>query len=462
MLQLKTFLFYIFMLGVIPATAQELIQLKNSYWLQEGYGRALAIKDSTYSYYNLDSKTCRPLAEGIFSDRFSIISSSDSLLIINPGGIVNYTFRRIKSLPEICSGIQSGNVSMEENFEIFWQTFNDNYAFFKERDVNWKQLHDDYLPVIRNLKSEQDFAAVLREIVGKLKDGHIRLDIPQNVALTKTPAASTPLKSKLEVINDLGNNYLQKVRHYNGGLVKWGLLKNSNIGYLVITDMNNFAEYVNNNITEAKDFRKEYEKVSETKAPLELFTDELHGVEKVMKLVLDDFKQTSSVVIDLRYNGGGYETVALKLLSYFVTEKKEVLSIRAKMATGLSGKQNYVLVPAKDAYRKKVYLLLSQHTASAAEIFALGTLSYPKIQRIGSPTAGIFSELLWKELPNGWEYSLSNEVYSDSKSKSYEGIGIPVNYEMNYQKDRSKFYDEFYSSGKFVDKTIEKVLQLNP
>lgn len=67
--------------------------------------------------------------------------------------------------------------------------------------------------------------------------------------------------------------------------------------------------------------------------------------------------------------------------------------------------------PVNTVYQGKVCLLLSGQTASAAEFFALAAKQYPHIKMMGSRTAGIFSEILWKELPNGWEFSLSNETY---------------------------------------------------
>jgi C-terminal processing protease CtpA/Prc len=120
--------------------------------------------------------------------------------------------------------------------------------------------------------------------------------------------------------------------------------------------------------------------------------------------------------------------------------------------------KKYILKPASNSYQKKVYLLMSPYTASAAEIFALGTLNYQNIERIGTNSAGIFSEILWKKLPNGWEYSLSNEVYLDSDGNSYEEAGIPVDYELNYSNDRSDFYNSFYQGNKFADKAIDKIL----
>ena len=138
------------------------------------------------------------------------------------------------------------------------------------------------------------------------------------------------------------------------------------------------------------------------------------------------FTKTKTVIVDLRFNGGGYETVALKLLSYFINEPKHILSVKAKKDNGYTKEQKYVLEPSENIYKGKLIVLTSHRTASAAEIFALGTLAYPEIKRFGSSTNGIFSEILWKNLPNGWEFSLSNEVYSDQNGNVYEITGVPV------------------------------------
>jgi len=47
---------------------------------------------------------------------------------------------------------------------------------------------------------------------------------------------------------------------------------------------------------------------------------------------------------------------------------------------------------------------------------------------------------LEKRLPNGWYFSLSNEVYLDNQGVCYESIGIPVDYELNYPNDRQTFF----------------------
>ena len=156
--------------------------MKHTVWNQEGYGRILKIQDSTYTYFNISQYSCEPLAEGIFKGRFEVINSSRNLLILNPGGIVHYRFHNIGSLPKSCNTeTVLEDHSFENNFKAFWETFNDNYAFFEKRNINWKAIYDQYLPFVKNLHSEKEFAQVLLQIIGNFNDGHIRLNVPDSL-----------------------------------------------------------------------------------------------------------------------------------------------------------------------------------------------------------------------------------------------------------------------------------------
>ena len=70
---------------------------------------------------------------------------------------------------------------------------------------------------------------------------------------------------------------------------------------------------------------------------------------------------------------------------------------------------------------------------SAAEIFSLAMMALPNVTRIGTPTYGILSDSLEKQLPNGWSLGLSNEVYVAADGNLYEGRGIPPNIEVKAQ-----------------------------
>lgn len=456
----KTFIFFTLIFSMVYCHAQQHNELlKNTSWIQEGYGRVLEIRDSGYTYYNISTLDCKPMVEGKFNGRFKIISLNKDFLVLNPGGIVNYRFKRSDYLP--ATGISSKMIvtSFEQNFQVFWETFNDNYAFFKERNIDWQQVYREYLPIVRKMDSQKAFAGTLQEIVKKLNDGHIRLVIPDSLKTPSPLTGTKTVRNKNEVIDDIMKKYVPHLKSYNNGVINWGQVKDSQMGYIVIKDMNNFSDYVPQSQQNPKDFSRSFDRVKDAKEPLSQFEDETRGVDTIMKAILSDLKNTQSIIIDLRFNGGGYETVALQLLSYFVKNRKEVFSIRAKTKNGFTPAQKYMLKPAPVHYDKKVYLLLGPNTASAAEIFALGAMSYPNITRVGSRTSGIFSEILWKELPNEWEFSLSNEIYSDPKGINYEGRGIPVNIEINYPRNRPEFLESFYKTGTFIDRSLEKTLE---
>ena len=54
----------------------------------------------------------------------------------------------------------------------------------------------------------------------------------------------------------------------------------------------------------------------------------------------------------------------------------------------------------------------------------------PNVTLVGEATMGILSDNLYKDLPNGWEISLSNEIYLDPQGELYEDIGIPPDVEI--------------------------------
>ena len=411
-------------------------ELKNTLWEQEGYNRILKIGDSDYTYFNKDNFSCSELVQGDFNGRFKIIHHKEDLLILNAGGIVDYRFKRITETPKICNGERKEkNNSYLLNFNSFWETFDRNYAFFKERNINWGEIYNEYLPKVKTVKTDSAFGILLKDIVNRFNDGHIRLELPES---SKSQTFNSPY-SKADILNNITSKYLTNSYQYNDGLVRWGVTTNKDVGYIGITDMNGFSN------------------TEESNQPLEEFENEIKGVEFVMSKILEDLNSTTSIIIDLRFNGGGYDTVSLKLLSYFIDEKKHILSIKAKTKNGFTPEQKYYIQPSKKS-AKKVYLLTSPFSSSATEIFVLGSLSFDNFIRLGSRTNGIFSEILWKQLPNGWEYSLSNEVFMDTNNNSYEGEGIDVDIDVGYSKNKKIFYSTFFTSDSFSDKLISQII----
>ena len=71
-----------------------------------------------------------------------------------------------------------------------------------------------------------------------------------------------------------------------------------------------------------------------------------------------------------------------------------------------------------------VTVLISEQTVSAGETAAAAFRTLPNATLIGQPTQGALSDVLQKKLPNGWTFTLSNEVFTMVDGTIPEGKGV--------------------------------------
>ena len=168
---------------------------------------------------------------------------------------------------------------------------------------------------------------------------------------------------------------------------------------------------------------------------------EVEGVSKIMDMLMRDLDATASIVIDIRFNGGGQDAVSFEILSRFISESKlQIATQKLKYKDHFSPVLPLYIKGSTNAYSKPLYVLTSPQTGSAAEAFAIATMAMNNVKRIGAPTAGAMSTALEKTLPIGWAFSISNEIYMDNQGTNYENIGIPVDYNLDYSRDRQTFF----------------------
>ena len=100
-------------------------------------------------------------------------------------------------------------------------------------------------------------------------------------------------------------------------------------------------------------------------------------------------KHTNALIIDIRYNGGGDETMVQFILSY-LTKNTEPLHLKTFYTRKTdSHQQSWTLpfIPGK-RYHKPVYVLTSRRSASAAEAFAYDIKHFKLGTLIGETTRG--------------------------------------------------------------------------
>lgn len=155
---------------------------------------------------------------------------------------------------------------------------------------------------------------------------------------------------------------------------------------------------------------------------------------------MDDLSNAKALVLDVRFNGGGKDEVAMEIMRNFNEKRHLAFTKKARLNSGFTPVTKVFLEASQAPYTKPVFIVTSQHSASATEIMVLSSLSLEHVHRLGDRTEGVFSDVMEKALPNGWEVGLSNEVYLDTKGTNYENIGIPPSISLNYPNDIQDFY----------------------
>jgi hypothetical protein len=390
-------------------------------WQSEGYGYVMDIKDGRATVYDYTSSTC--LKKSFFFDSpgfdvagwdVSLDAKGDQLRYKAKGPITEFRFQRIKKLPPVCeNGGIKPTTDAKVNFDVMWQTFQDHYAFFKLRGVDWKALRAQY----RSQVTEANLETTFRQMLSRFNEDHVTLSVgtddflnrfdagaPRTFArfYAEVPAGTSQGEVKAYAVGEyqkiVGNvigNYLQgQFGSALGDQVIWGKLNGGKTGYLLISQMSGY---------------------------------ELGDLQATLDAVFTDLAACEGMIVDVRFNLGGSDRLALEIAGRFTPAPRVGYRFAARNGDAYAPEQVVMQRPTGAyAFTKPTVVLTSIVTSSAAEVFTLFMRQLPQVKTMGEPTNGIFSTALPKELPNGWLLTLSNEVAGDAGGQVYEQTGIPV------------------------------------
>lgn len=313
----------------------------------------------------------------------------------------------------------------EKDFETFWTTFKDNYAFFELKKINWDDTYRKFRPLVTKKTKEKELIAVFEQMVDPLKDGHITISKGDEILYkVKKPSAFREefkgIENKLRETSflTLENNGFSKVTG-TGPLFKdvplYSTAKSDAIGYIRISRC--FAN------------------------PESLFDDakEKEDIELMLTLfdsILKSFSGTKAIIIDMRANGGGHG--GADLASRFASEKRitHYRSVKQKGSyKNFSSPEPIYIVPNNGIqYLNPVVILTNDKTASSAEDFTISLYQQSNIQTIGTNTSGMLSDMFGADLSNKISFTLSNQRYYSTDNTLLEDIGVPVKIEVKNTK----------------------------
>ena len=151
--------------------------------------------------------------------------------------------------------------SPERNFEIFWQEFNDFYASFEIKNIDWDALYRVHRPSITARTTPQELFDILSAMLEHLNDGHVALVSSFATFSSETSGVERRITIRVK---------LEKA-HQQGSML-CGIIRDHNIGYILIPEFS---------------------------------TGSVKSWERDIDAVLEQLHNAPGIIVDLRLNPGG-------------------------------------------------------------------------------------------------------------------------------------------------------------
>ncbi|HKK88503.1 MAG TPA: S41 family peptidase [Saprospiraceae bacterium] len=280
------------------------------------------------------------------------------------------------------------SINPQENFEYLWNESNEKYAYFDLKEVDWDAIKAVYANKVYEGMSEDSLFNVLGAMLKELKDDHANLISNFNTSFYGVEyQAQDNFDWRLVVDHYIGQDY------YLSGPFAHNFIANNKVGYI----------------------------------RLSTFTDPIES--QSLDFILDRYKSTEGLILDLRENGGGSISNVFQILSRFVESETLVYYSRIKAGVGHDDFSNasgaYVQPYDGVRYTKNVMVLTDKGTYSSGSLLALATKAIPQVSLVGDTTGGGLGIPNGGQLPNGWTYRFSiTQTLTLDKKPDYEN-GVP-------------------------------------
>lgn len=354
-----------------------------------------------------------------------------------------------------------------ETFELVWKTVNDTYWDTSFGGVDWRAVHERYLPRAKQTTDAKEFHQLLDQMIGELHRSHFRIIPPDNVETLSSQAGKIKqggigLSLRWIDAQSLVVDVDEDSPAYTAGIRKgfvvtkindktpdeiYAAYKQKNTGFQFREEIGR-TRAANEQLAGKADTKIELEVLNEKNAPLQLtlarkarplnastefkskLLDQDTGYIKFamfsgdvlakFQAAVREFRNAKTLIIDLRGNPGGVGQLASAMAS----------SISATDGSLGSFQFRYQAQPVTykgtgaDAYKGRVVLLVDELSGSTSEVFAGGLQESGRATVIGATTAGAVLPSLVALLPTGGALIHVISNFQTPKGIVLEGRGV--------------------------------------
>ena len=300
-------------------------------------------------------------------------------------------------------------------FEVVWNTLDQKYCFFDEKDVDWDDVYERYSVRIDKNTQSDDLFKILGEMICELRDGHVNLYSSNDIIRYWKWFEDYPSNFS----EDLRDAYLGTDYQISSGL-RYKMLEDS-IGYIAYSS---FSSGIS---------------------------------DSGLDFILSYFSNSPGIIIDVRNNSGGDLANVEKIACRFTEDKFVSGYISHKNGPGHSDFSELYPIKIEPSSRvrsdRKVVILTNRSCYSATNAFVSTMRQLPNVTILGDKTGGGGGFPINSELPNGWILRFSScPMYDETKSLTEDGID--PDYSVNlYQSDVEKNIDTIIEAARSLLKT---------
>ncbi|MCY0997075.1 S41 family peptidase [Myxococcus sp. MISCRS1] len=397
-------------------------------WRSRGHGHVLTVSAKDLKLHHATAAGCYPQPgeePGALSGFVHVMpdSAPDSLSLSAVPGDTRYLFERLPALPPECSA--NTEWTPPRLFELFAATFTEHYAFFAERHVDFSARVAALRPRVTDATKPRALFGVFQALTTGLGDAHTRIAAEvdgetlghaegeartlERVDAEGSKAGQSSRDAQRAWLAAYRDGILQTVlkgagHHVANKRVIHGLV--GDVGYLNVVTMGGY--------------------VDEDDVPPR---EELRVLDEALDTALQSFQGARAVIVDVSNNRGGHDVISRAIAARF-TDTRRLAYTKVPFNSDVPPQAFHVEPASGPRYTGPVYLVTSDITVSAGEVFTLAMRALPNVTHVGTTTRGALSDVLVKPLPNGWSVELSNERYLDPKGQLFEARGIPPQQEL--------------------------------
>ena len=147
----------------------------NGFWEIPDKGWVFEFKDGNDIFYNVNAAGCAIqddnfVLQDFFGFDFDVITENE-LIASSELSDSEVVFTRLQNQNPNCLPDQISTTNDPKvNFDHFWNIFNDYYAFFEARNIDWSQYES-----LRDQVTEDNLYETIEELAYILDDGHVSI-----------------------------------------------------------------------------------------------------------------------------------------------------------------------------------------------------------------------------------------------------------------------------------------------